>query len=221
MVRQADADSFSIHGLVQAVERRQVPDHEQPRMIERAVELLMAWAPRPSFEYQNWPAWRVLEPHARFLWEAQRASEAVRPDPRFLNELATFLEYAHGAFAYVEPMLRRALETRERALGAEHPDTLGSVNGLAFLYTTQGGYAKAEPLYQRALAASERVLGAEHPSTLVSVNNLAGLYESQGRYAEAEPLYQRAVRGATRVLGAEHPHTRIFRGNLERVLGLM
>ena len=34
-------------------------------MIERPVELLMIWAPQPSFEYQAWPAWRRLEPHCQ------------------------------------------------------------------------------------------------------------------------------------------------------------
>ena len=39
-----------------------------------------------------------------------------------------------------EPLYKRALAGREKALGAEHPDTLSSVNNLAELYRSQGLY---------------------------------------------------------------------------------
>jgi tetratricopeptide (TPR) repeat protein len=102
-------------------------------------------------------------------------------------------------------------------LGAEHPDTLVTVDNLAYLYASQGRYGEAEPLCQRALAARERVAGAEELGTLGSVNNLAYLYQRQGRYGEAEPLYQRATLGAERVLGANHPSAKMFRSNWERL----
>ena len=37
-----------------------------------------------------------------------------------------------GQLKDAEALYRRALEAQERTLGAEHPDTLGSVNNLAF-----------------------------------------------------------------------------------------
>ena len=52
-----------------------------------------------------------------------------------------------------EPLYVRALAARERVLGAEHPDTLVSVNDLAGLYEREGRYEEAEPLNVRALAA--------------------------------------------------------------------
>ena len=63
----------------------------------------------------------------------------------------------------------------ERVLGAEHPDTLISVNNLAGLYESQGRYGEAEPLYVRALAGLQRKLGPEHPTTVVVQKNLARL----------------------------------------------
>ena len=65
--------------------------------------------------------------------------------------------------------------------GAEHPDTLNSVNNLASLYKVPGPPSEAEPLFKRALEARERVLGPEHPETLKSVNNLAASIIAQGR----------------------------------------
>ncbi|POF29862.1 CHAT domain-containing tetratricopeptide repeat protein [Roseibium marinum] len=115
--------------------------------------------------------------------------------------------YQAGNYSEALKFAQSTLTKAEAALGAEHPDTLTSVNNLAGLYESTGRYGEAEPLYKRALEASERVLGAEHPDTLTSVNNLAFLYERTGRYGEAEPLYKLALEARERVLGAEHPDT--------------
>ena len=77
-----------------------------------------------------------------------------------------------GLLKDAEPLYRRALEARERTLGAEHPDTLHSINELAVCLQAMGLQKDAEPLYRRALEASERTLGAEHPHTLVFAENL-------------------------------------------------
>ena len=44
-----------------------------------------------------------------------------------------------------EGLYRRALEGRESQLGAQHPDTLGSVNNLANLLQQQGKLEEARP----------------------------------------------------------------------------
>ena len=102
-------------------------------------------------------------------------------------------------------------------LGADHPDTAGSLNNLGNLYLAQGRYDE-EPLFEEALSICRRVLGADHPDRGISLNNLAGLYRAQGRYAEAAPLYKRAVEIMERVLGAKHPNTKVTRGNYEVLL---
>src|SRR6266568_2565497 len=48
---------------------------------------------------------------------------------------------------------------RERQLGAEHPDTLESLNNLATLYLAQGKNMQDEVLLVRVLTISERQLG--------------------------------------------------------------
>src|ERR1700693_4057798 len=55
-----------------------------------------------------------------------------------------------------EPLLRRALELREKALGPDHPDIAQSLNNLASIYRDRGEYEKAEPLLQRALGIREK-----------------------------------------------------------------
>ncbi|GAC1685764.1 MAG: hypothetical protein PVS3B1_25790 [Ktedonobacteraceae bacterium] len=129
-----------------------------------------------------------------------------------LNSIGTYFSM-RGQYSESEPLFQRALAARERLLGPEHPDTLGSLNNLANLYDDQGKYDLAEPLYQRALAAHERILGPEHPDTLRSLNNLASLYADQGTYDLAQPLFQRALVAFEKVLGSEHPYTSLVRRN--------
>jgi tetratricopeptide (TPR) repeat protein len=78
-----------------------------------------------------------------------------------------------GRYGEAEPLYQRALAARERVLGAEHPDTLVSVNNLAGLYERQGRYGEAEPLYQRALEGFRRKLGDAHPHTKIVAANHA------------------------------------------------
>jgi tetratricopeptide (TPR) repeat protein len=119
-----------------------------------------------------------------------------------------------GRYGEAEPLYVRALETRERVLGKDHPKTLTGLDNLARLYREQGRYGEAEPLYVRALEARERVLGKDHPQTLTSANSLARLYREQGRYGEAEPLFVRALEARERVLGKDHPEILISVNNL-------
>ena len=89
-------------------------------------------------------------------------------------------------YGEAEPLVRRALAIKEKALGAEHLDTASSLNNLATVLSAQGRYGEAEPLYRRALAITEKALGAEHLDTASSLNNLAtvlGLDDRGGRDA--------------------------------------
>ena len=68
-----------------------------------------------------------------------------------LNNLAALYD-DQGRYADAEPLYKRSLAIREKALGPDHPDVATSLNNLAVLYDEQGRYADAEPLYKRSLA---------------------------------------------------------------------
>jgi tetratricopeptide (TPR) repeat protein len=106
-------------------------------------------------------------------------------------------------FAEAEPLFRRALAIREKALGPEHPEVAASLSCLAALYYLQGRYEEAAPLWERTLRIHEQ--GPEHPDMAWSLNNLALLYDKQGRYAKAEPLYERSLAIREKAMGPEHP----------------
>ena len=71
------------------------------------------------------------------------------------------------------PLYEQALADRQRVLGADHPDTLGSRNNLAAAYRAAGDLGRAIPLFEQALADCVRVLGADHPLTKIVRGNLA------------------------------------------------
>ena len=63
----------------------------------------------------------------------------------------------------------QVMETRKRALGQQHPDTLTSMANLASTYWNQGRWQEAEELEVQVMETSLRVLGQEHPDTLTSM----------------------------------------------------
>jgi tetratricopeptide (TPR) repeat protein len=99
-------------------------------------------------------------------------------------------------------------------LGADHPGTLTTKNGLANLYRARGQYGQAEALYREVLKGRTARLEADHPDTLTTKGNLAALYQARGQYAQAETLFKEVLAGFTARLGADHPHTLSSKNNL-------
>ena len=93
--------------------------------------------------------------------------------------------WRQGKYEQAEPLYQRTLKTRERVLGPEHPDTVGTVNNLAILYRNQGKYEQAESLLQRALTTFEHVLGPEHPDTVRTRENYTKLLKEMKKRAQA------------------------------------
>ena len=158
------------------------------------------------------------------LLDALRTREAAAQTPGLKiaakARLGTAL-WRRGYFPDSKILLSDVLEARERTLGAEHPDTLVSINDLARCLQAMGLLKDAEPLDRKALEARERTLGAEHRDTLVSINNLAGCLKAMGLLKDAEPLHRKALEASERTLGAEHPYTLVSMSNLAGCLRSM
>ncbi|MBI4875587.1 MAG: tetratricopeptide repeat protein, partial [Acidobacteria bacterium] len=171
--RDRDGQTYWIHRLVAEVMRDRLGAEAAGWRDRALLALADSW---PVIEFGDWPLCRRLLPHTLHLWATVPAGtwEDQPASLRLLNQCGVFLN-SQGRYGEAEPLYARALAARERVLGAEHPDTLGSVNNLAGLYESQGRYGEAEPLYARALAGLERTLGREHPHTVTVRKNLARL----------------------------------------------
>jgi tetratricopeptide (TPR) repeat protein len=111
----------------------------------------------------------------------------------------------HGNYAAAEKLYRRALVIRERILGPEHLDTVGSINNLANLLSHTEDYEGAETLHRRALEIREKSLGLEHHDTLHSLDSLAAVLSDQSKYAAAEPYYRHVLAIRENKHKPEHP----------------
>jgi tetratricopeptide (TPR) repeat protein len=199
--------AVSVHRLVQAVMRARLDaSGKSGAALSRAVARLAAIFPYGYRDAAVWPICRQLLPHQRALVAHVIPNDDTSDIAKLLNLAGSFLE-GSGDAAGALPLYRRALDSRERVLGNEHPNTLLSVNNLALCMRALGDAAGALTLHRRALDGYERVLGKEHPDTLTSVNNLAGCMRALGDAAGALPLYRRALDSRERVLGKEHPDT--------------
>ena len=91
--------------------------------------------------------------------------------PRLATNLDNLAELfrVQGRYADAEPLQKRALAIREKALGAEHPDVAQSLNNLALIYGAQGHYAEA---WSGEVAA--HTLVAAPPSTGLNLRLPAG-----------------------------------------------
>jgi hypothetical protein len=64
------------------------------------------------------------------------------------------------------------IETRKKKLGADHPDTLTSMNNLAFTWKSQGRNIEAFRLMSECYRLRKQKIGADHPNTISSFETL-------------------------------------------------
>jgi tetratricopeptide (TPR) repeat protein len=119
-----------------------------------------------------------------------------------LNNLAALYQ-RQFRYAEAEPLFKRALALREKALPPGHPDAGQSLNNLATLYERQDRHSDSEPLFKRALAIYRKVPGAD-PAVATLLNNLGQVYKAEGRYADAEPAIKQSLAIREKVLGRDH-----------------
>ncbi len=214
--RDPQAGTYEMHRMLQEVVRADMKEPDRRRWAERAVEAVNAAF--PDIEFSNCPFCARVMPHALACAEHVDLWTLVSAPPtRLLNQAGCYLLW-QARYAAAEPLLQRALDIREQALGPAHPDTALSLNNLAMLPFHRGNYAEAEPLLRRALDIREQVFGPAHPDTTASLSNLAMLLDRQEKYAQAEPLFRRAQEIRERALGPAHPDTAQSLNNLALLL---
>ena len=125
-----------------------------------------------------------------------------------LNKLSLLLLY-RDAFHEAEPLMRRALEIREKLYGERpHPDLAASLGNLGLLYFRLGEYEEAEEPLRRSLEILDS-LGGKESVYLLSASNvrrtLGSLYASEGKFSEAQDLLKRVVDDTKKRFGKDSP----------------
>lgn len=92
-----------------------------------------------------------------------------------------------------EELVRKALDVREGALGADHPSVAILLDHLALVFEAQGRFDKAVALRQRALRITGDAFGEGHLNLVPSLRGYAGLLRRMGRETDARLLEARAA----------------------------
>jgi len=121
-----------------------------------------------------------------------------------LNNLAITLE-RKGDTAAALDAYQRALATKEKALGASHPDVAIVLNNIGSVQRRLGHFQEALSTLQRALDIRERALGPEHPQVASTLDNLSTVFVDLNRFDDAIAAGTRALQVAEPSLSATHP----------------
>ncbi len=116
-----------------------------------------------------------------------------------------------------EPLYRRALQIKEKAVGLDSVELLTELSNLGNCYRSQGKLAQAQESFDRALRLVKESALTEFQKAEF-FNNLALLYVAQRKYSQAETLYKRAVAALEATLGKEHPDLVRMRHNYADLL---
>jgi tetratricopeptide (TPR) repeat protein len=198
-------NEYSIHQLVHAWARDRMSVTERQETRNCVMQIL---ALSIEFEYSadGYAFRRTLIPHI---------DESLTDDTEYQLAARFYLAYdENGRWNTAEKLQLQVMRETTRALGENHPDTLGSMSNLAITYRNRGRFKEAEELVVQVLEVRKRVFGEDHPDTLTSMNNLALTYWAQGRFKEAEKLEVQVLDARKRVLGEDHLDTLTSMNNL-------
>lgn len=92
-----------------------------------------------------------------------------------------------------EPLLKRSLEVKRRALGPDHPSVAFTLDALGHYYLSRAELVRAGSLLERAIAIREEKLGPSHPYLAHSLANLGMVLIEAGAAEKAKAPLLRAL----------------------------
>lgn len=205
-----DSDSFDIHRLVRLAVRNWM-NQEEGDHIEEVIQHLSHIYPDPSSENKN--IWIRYLSHGDAALDSWMRSNRNDAGWRLLINTGES-HFILGNAQLAEMRYRQASEISEKVLGAEHPKTIASINGLSIMLRQQAKYPEAEQRQRQILQISIKMLGLEHPNTLAVMNGLAEVLRQSGRYQQAEQEQKQTLQLCSKVLGENHPNTLASMNNL-------
>ena len=105
------------------------------------------------------------------------------------------------------PIIRRAVETRQRVQGVDARATRNAQMMMFDLLLSTGQIAEAEPILNDLTEASRQSEGAEHPNSILLAIRHAELQVQNEMWTEAAAAYHAIIPVAERILGPEHIST--------------
>jgi hypothetical protein len=186
-------DLISVHRLVQAVARAEVPEEG------RAAAFLLL---RSSWELRGIDAEALWLTHVEAL-AGHADPEADREDEAWLFDMGG-IKLSHADAARAIELHERAVMAAERSYGPRHETTLALRSGLATAHAMSDDSPRAIELLERNLADYVREFGADHRLTFDARTHLAEAMVDGKRLADALSLARENAEAAERALGGDH-----------------
>lgn len=135
------------------------------------------------------------------------ARGAGAPSPMAATALVNLgmMERLREQFREAEPILRAALEMREKLYDPAHPDVVEARQELAVELMMLGRLAEADSLLRKNFDFASRSLGPEHQATRSAEEALGTVLYHQGRFDDARLHLERAMAAKVRAHGRDHP----------------
>lgn len=203
--------SVSVHRLVQAVTRDQMPDWLTRQWRQAAVALIETAIPGNTERPGSWPVCAALLPHAQAALNL--TSDGQRRIAQYLGSSGNY-PAARDLFQLIVDA-----HTQDDTHGPGHPDTLAARHQLARWTGEAGDPAAARDQHAALLSEEERVLGPEDPRILHTRGGLAYWTREAGDVAAARDQYAALLAAEQRALGPEDPETLTTHGNLAVLTG--
>lgn len=121
-----------------------------------------------------------------------------------LMETIGIVYHKLGLYPESEPLVKKALQIREKILGQDDLQVSQSLMSLALLLESQGKYPEAAECARRSMEIREKMLGPDHPDFADSLHVLARIHQLRSEEKEARAFYERALEIRERVLGSNH-----------------
>jgi CHAT domain-containing protein/tetratricopeptide (TPR) repeat protein len=147
-------------------------------------------------------------------------TETLQRLSRCVHELGKFYDDC-GDYQRAEPLYRRALVLRRKALGPQHGDTLTSLFRLGDILRVLGRTESAESFLQEAAELARELEGDRGDRYADRINSIALFYISLGKYIKAKSLLDKILSIYREKHGTEHWLYGQTLENLSEVLRLM
>ncbi len=149
---------------------------------------------------------------------ADQVEQELRAEPEVQAEVWATLGQAYwavGDYAKSEAVHRKALTTRRRLYGNEHPQVAASLDGLIQTLWSETKFAEAQAAAQEEVNILQAL---NHTNLPTALNNLGLVLQEQGKLQESEPVTRQALELNRRLHGLENRETLTSLNNLALLL---
>ncbi|KAI1409012.1 hypothetical protein F5Y13DRAFT_203995 [Hypoxylon sp. FL1857] len=199
----ADSGLFSIHPLFHEWNNIRLVKRQAQWARRSAGVALANFIARDCFKDSR----KRLLPHLDFYLRSDNSDE-LRPIGLTTDQSRIAANFAlayqdSGIYTTAQIIKEVSLKGLRNSLGAQHPETLGSMNSMAILLDKKREHSKAAEFSQRAWEGRKKVLGCRQKDTLESLSIYALSLHRLGRFSEAERLHRQCLEDREETLGPD------------------